>query len=67
MVKTKNTVVDDDACTQTNYMSDSDVEKKEFEYEKELNSRITNRKRRNAITPLMADEIKNMLSKGNFF
>ena len=61
--------------TQPNICNPKDTDKddthqhnqtQEFEYEEQLNSRIHNRKRRNALTPSMVQDIQEFIKKGNF-
>ena len=56
MVKTKPV----DVCIQE--APASPTEDEEFKYEVELNERIVNRRRRNAVTPDMAEEIRKMVA-----
>ena len=66
MVKTFETIEEPNVDKTTESQQKTTAEEKEFEYENELNNRITNRKRRNALTLEMADDIKKMLQNGDF-
>ena len=46
--------------------NDQTQEQLEFLFEEELNERIQNRKRRNALTSSMVQDIKDMIKNGDF-
>ena len=66
MVKTKNVSIGAPESEENKAQNSQDQQNLEFLFEEEMNERILNRKRRNALTSEMVKDIQDMIKNGEF-